>query len=59
MVKIKVNLRKVIAVAICFAGSLTMFAQDIIILKNGNEIQSVVQEVGTEEVKYKRFDNQN
>ena len=33
------------------------FAQDVIILKNGNDIKAVVSEIGTDEVKYKRFDN--
>ena len=33
-------------------------AQDVIVLKNGDEIKSLVQEIGTEYVKYKRFDNQ-
>jgi len=33
-------------------------AQDVIVLKSGDEIQSLVQEVGTEYVKYKKFDNQ-
>jgi len=33
-------------------------AQDVIILKNGDEIKSLVQEVGTDYVKYKKFDNQ-
>ena len=33
-------------------------AQDVIVLKNGDEIKSLVQEIGTEYVKYKKFDNQ-
>ena len=33
-------------------------AQDIIILKDGSEINSKVLEVGTSEIKYKKFDNQ-
>jgi len=33
-------------------------AQDIIVLKNGEEIKSLVQEIGMEYVKYKKFDNQ-
>jgi len=33
-------------------------AQDVIVLKNGDEIKSLVQEIGTEYVKYKRFNNQ-
>lgn len=48
-----------IAITICLTSSVTMFSQDIIILKNGDDIQAVVQEVGIDDVKYKRFDNQN
>jgi len=33
-------------------------AQDVIVLKNGDEIKSLVQEIGIEYVKYKKFDNQ-
>ena len=33
-------------------------AQDVIVLKNGDEIKSLVQEIGTDYVKYKKFDNQ-
>lgn len=52
-------MRKVVVIAICLAGSsVTMFAQDIIIMKDGNEIQAIVIEVGIDEVRYKRFDNQ-
>ena len=35
------------------------FAQDIIILKNGNDIQAIVLEIGADDVKYKKFDNPN
>ncbi|MDR0811661.1 MAG: hypothetical protein LBN23_05255 [Paludibacter sp.] len=35
----------------------SVYSQDIITLKNGNEIQALVQEIGTEDVKYKKFDN--
>ena len=31
------------------------YAQDVIVLKNGDEINAIVQEVGTEEVKYKKY----
>jgi len=49
----------VIVIAICLAGSsVTMFAQDIIIMKDGSETQAIVIEVGIDEVRYKRFDNQ-
>ena len=33
------------------------FAQDVITLRNGNDVQALVQEVGEVEVKYKRLDN--
>jgi|GEM_PF-3841393 len=33
-------------------------AQDVIMLKNGDEIKSLVQEIGADYVKYKKFDNQ-
>jgi len=59
MLKVKLNLRKVVVIAICLVCNMTMFAQDIIIMKNGNDIQVVVQEVGIDDVKYKRFDNQS
>jgi hypothetical protein len=35
-----------------------LWAQDIITLKNGNEIQAKVLEVGTHDIKYKKFENQ-
>jgi len=37
----------------------SMFAQDIITLRNGNEIQAFVQNISEIEVKYKRSDNPN
>ena len=33
------------------------FAQDVIILRDGEDIQALVQEIGTDAVKYKKFDN--
>jgi len=60
MLKIRLNLRKVVAIAICLAGSsVTLSAQDVITLKNGDDIKAIVQEVGIDDVKYKRFDNPN
>jgi len=35
------------------------FAQDVITLKNGDDIQALVQEIGEVDVKYKKFDNPN
>ncbi|MDR2232375.1 MAG: hypothetical protein LBE56_04530 [Tannerella sp.] len=57
MLKVRFQLRKVIAIAICLAGGAIMFAQDVITLRNGAEIQALVFEVGPDEVGYKRFDN--
>jgi hypothetical protein len=37
----------------------TSYSQDIIILKNGDEVQSKVLEVSTDIVKYKKWDNQD
>ena len=59
MLKQIFNLRKVIALVICLAGSIAIYAQDIILMRNGNNIQAIVQETGVADVKYKRFDNQN
>jgi len=35
------------------------FSQDVITLKTGEKIQSKILEIGTTEIKYKKFDNQN
>ena len=35
------------------------FAQDVITLKNAEEIQAIVQEIGEVEIKYKKFENPN
>lgn len=44
--------------ALLLAGGIcSVNAQDIIILKNGNEIQAKVLEISSTEIKYKRFDN--
>ncbi|MDR0811660.1 MAG: hypothetical protein LBN23_05250 [Paludibacter sp.] len=48
-----------IAVFIFAATPHILFAQDVITLKNANDIQALVQEIGTDEVKYKKFDNPN
>jgi len=42
-----------------FISIANTFAQDIITLKNGTDIQALVQEVCEGDVKYKRFDNPN
>lgn len=35
-----------------------MYAQDVIVLKSGDEISAVVNEIGIDVIKYKKFDNQ-
>jgi len=57
MLKIRQNLRKVVAVAICLAVSVTMFAQDIITLNDGTEIRAIVLDIGGVDIKFKKFDN--
>jgi hypothetical protein len=42
---------------IAFICNSALFAQDIITLKSGDEIKALVQEVGTDDVKYKQYDN--
>lgn len=51
--------KKFFLIVICFVGGLALFAQDIIIMKNGDEIQSTVLEVGLNAIKYKKIDNPN
>jgi hypothetical protein len=58
MQKIKQNLRKVVTIVICLAVSgATLFAQDVITLRNGSDVQAIVQEVSANDVRYKRADN--
>jgi len=51
--------KNVFTIAFIFANSITFFAQDIIFMKNGSEIQAIVREVGIEDIIYKRFNNLN
>ncbi|MDR0871874.1 MAG: hypothetical protein LBN27_00195 [Prevotellaceae bacterium] len=51
-------MKKVLLVFAVICGSVALsFAQDIITLKNGSEIQALVQKIATDEVEYKKFDN--
>ena len=45
-------------IVFCFSVA-SAFAQDIITLKSGEDIQALVQEIGDVDVKYKKFDNPN
>ena len=47
----------IILAVICYGN--VLLAQDIIILKSGEEIKALVQEVGLNELKYKKFENPN
>ena len=57
MIKKILNLRNVIVITICLASNVTMLAQDVIVLRNGTDIQAIVQEVGLYDVRFIRFDN--
>ncbi len=51
-------MKKAIVFMLMLCGlQLTMYAQDIIIRKDGSEISAKMLEVSTNEIKYKRFDN--
>jgi hypothetical protein len=47
----------IIMLAALLWGASALHAQDIITLKNGDEIKAKVQEVGSADVKYKKFEN--
>jgi len=51
--------RTFLSFAVFCISMANMLAQDIITMKNGDEIQAIVQDIGTDEMKYKRFDNPN
>jgi len=57
--KVRLARRTFLLIAIFCINIAYSFAQDIITLKSGNEIQALVQEVGDVDVKYKKFDNPN
>ncbi len=48
----------IILIVICFNVN-AVFSQDIIHLKNGGKIEAKVTEIGTKEIKYKKYDFQN
>jgi len=50
-------MKKLLIIAMSFLLLAGANAQDVIILQNGDEINAVVLEVGTSEIKYKRFEN--
>jgi hypothetical protein len=53
-------MKKISLVALTTILSITLcLSQDLITKKSGEDIQSKILEVGTTEIKYKKFDNQN
>jgi hypothetical protein len=52
------TMKKTFCILITFCINIaSVFAQDIITLKNGDEIKAKVQEIGISEVKYKKYEN--
>ncbi len=52
-------MKKIIILFFIFTSALTVSAQDVIVKKDGSTILSKVIEIGTTEVKYKKWNNQN
>jgi hypothetical protein len=52
-------MKKLLLSIVIFLTVSIAFAQDVITLKTGTDIQAIVQEVGIDEIKYKKFDNPN
>jgi hypothetical protein len=51
-------MKRILILAVALTGSAAAaLSQDIIVLKNGDEIKAKVQEVGISDVKYKKFEN--
>lgn len=49
--------KKSLFVLIALVASIAVQSQDLITLKNGTDIQAKITEVGTTEIRYKKFDN--
>ncbi len=52
-------MKKIIILLFIFSSALTVSAQDVIVKKDGSTVLSKVIEIGTTEVKYKKWNNQN
>ena len=52
-------MKKILLALVLLASALTVSAQDVIVKKDGSTILSKVIEIGTTEVKYKKWNNQN
>lgn len=53
------GMKKMILFMMLLASTLTASAQDVIVKKDGSTILSKVIEIGTAEIKYKKWNNQN
>ena len=52
-------MKKIIFILAILCCSTALWSQDIITMKNGEEIKAIVQEIGADYVKYKKFENKN
>jgi hypothetical protein len=50
-------MKQILLFLFCTCLAYTVFAQDVIIKRNGDEINALVKEITAQEIKYKRFDN--
>jgi hypothetical protein len=49
--------KQIFFLLLCLGWCFIAVAQDVIVLKNGNETQAKVTEIGLDEIKYKKFSN--
>jgi hypothetical protein len=56
---LKISMILLLIVVVFLGTRNSLVAQDIIILKNGDEIKSLVTEIGTDLIKYRKFENLN
>ena len=52
-------MKKILLILATLCCGNLLYAQDIITLKSGEEVKAVVQEIGADYVKYKKFENKN
>jgi len=53
------NVRFLFVFILLAGGIFSLYSQDVITLKNGDEIKAKVLEISSTEIRYKRFENQN
>ena len=52
-------MKRFLLIALCLISWECLFAQDVVLLKDGTKIQSKVLEIGESSIKYKKWENQN